>query len=118
MGVRDAGLAAAPRPGRALRGPGLRAGLRAHSRALHAPRPLPARRGPAAQHGPAPRPAGRPRPPPPPPPRAAPAHGRFALQAPRANAWERARAWPGAELVVVDDAGHGAPAALKRELRR
>jgi len=45
-------------------------------------------------------------------------HGRFDLQAPLANAWKLARAWPGAELVVVDDAGHGAPTALKRELRR
>ncbi len=35
-------------------------------------------------------------------------NGRFDLQAPLANAWELARAWPGAELVVVDDAGHAA----------
>src|SRR4051794_3712531 len=40
------------------------------------------------------------------------------VRAPLANAWELARAWPRAELVVVDDAGHGAPAALRRELRR
>jgi proline iminopeptidase len=34
-------------------------------------------------------------------------NGRFDLQAPVANAWELARAWPRAELVIVDDAGHG-----------
>jgi proline iminopeptidase len=45
-------------------------------------------------------------------------HGRFDLQAPLANAWELARAWPSAELVVVDDAGHGAGPAIERELRR
>ena len=35
-------------------------------------------------------------------------NGRFDFQAPIANAWELSRAWPGAELVVVDDAGHAA----------
>jgi pimeloyl-ACP methyl ester carboxylesterase len=35
-------------------------------------------------------------------------NGRFDLQAPVANAWELARAWPQAELVIVDDAGHAA----------
>jgi proline iminopeptidase len=45
-------------------------------------------------------------------------HGRFDFQAPLANAWELRRAWPGAELVVVDDAGHGGSAALDRELIR
>ena len=34
-------------------------------------------------------------------------NGRFDLQAPVANAWELSRAWPHAELVIVDDAGHG-----------
>ena len=34
-------------------------------------------------------------------------NGRFDLQAPVANAWELGRAWPQAELVIVDDAGHG-----------
>ena len=32
-------------------------------------------------------------------------HGRFDLQAPLGNAWALHRAWPGAELVVVEDAG-------------
>lgn len=35
-------------------------------------------------------------------------NGRFDLQAPLANAWELKRAWPRAELVVVEDAGHAA----------
>jgi proline iminopeptidase len=35
-------------------------------------------------------------------------NGRFDFQAPLANAWELKRAWPRAELVVVDDAGHAA----------
>jgi proline iminopeptidase len=33
-------------------------------------------------------------------------HGRLDLGAPVATAWELARAWPGAELTVVDDSGH------------
>ena len=35
-------------------------------------------------------------------------NGRFDFQAPIANAWELKRVWPGAELVMVDDAGHAA----------
>jgi proline iminopeptidase len=35
-------------------------------------------------------------------------NGRFDFQAPIANAWELRRAWPRAELVIVDDAGHAA----------
>jgi len=33
-------------------------------------------------------------------------NGRFDLQAPIGNAWELNRAWPSAELVIVEDAGH------------
>ena len=33
-------------------------------------------------------------------------NGRFDLQAPIANAWELSRAWPRAELVIVENAGH------------
>ena len=44
-------------------------------------------------------------------------NGRFDFQAPIANAWELRRAWPRAELVVVDDAGH-ADEAVTRELIR
>jgi proline iminopeptidase len=33
-------------------------------------------------------------------------NGRFDLQSPIGNAWELKRAWPRAELVIVDDAGH------------
>jgi proline iminopeptidase len=45
-------------------------------------------------------------------------NGRFDLQAPLGNAWELRRAWPRADLVVVDDAGHGASGGVTRELRR
>jgi proline iminopeptidase len=34
-------------------------------------------------------------------------NGRFDFQAPIANAWTLHRAWPGTELVIVDQAGHG-----------
>jgi proline iminopeptidase len=34
-------------------------------------------------------------------------HGRLDVSGPLDVAWHLARAWPGAELVVVDDAGHG-----------
>jgi proline iminopeptidase len=33
-------------------------------------------------------------------------NGRFDLQAPLGNAWALHEAWPGSELVIVDDAGH------------
>ena len=33
-------------------------------------------------------------------------HGRHDLGSPVGNAWELAQAWPGSELVVVDDSGH------------
>ena len=33
-------------------------------------------------------------------------HGRFDLGSPLATAWELARAWPNAELVVIPDSGH------------
>jgi proline iminopeptidase len=42
-------------------------------------------------------------------------NGRFDFQAPIANAWELRRVWPGAELVIVDNAGH-ADQAITREL--
>ena len=46
-------------------------------------------------------------------------NGRFDLQAPVGNAWELNRAWPRAELVIVDDAGHaGDDPDLTRELVR
>lgn len=44
-------------------------------------------------------------------------NGRFDLQAPLANAWELSRAWPSAELVIVEDAGHAAD-GLTQELIR
>jgi proline iminopeptidase len=39
-------------------------------------------------------------------------NGRFDFQAPIANAWALHRAWPRAELVIVDDAGHHSNDAL------
>ena len=46
-------------------------------------------------------------------------NGRFDLQAPIGWAWELKRGWPGAELVIVDDAGHDATnASITRELIR
>ena len=45
--------------------------------------------------------------------------GRFDFQAPLGSAWAVHRAWPGSELVVVDDAGHGAGApGIEREIVR
>ena len=45
-------------------------------------------------------------------------NGRVDFQAPLGNAWELKRAWPRAELVVVDDAGHGGSDSLDGELVR
>jgi proline iminopeptidase len=45
-------------------------------------------------------------------------NGRFDFQAPLTGAWELQRAWPRAELVIVDEAGHAANANLSRELIR
>lgn len=43
-------------------------------------------------------------------------NGRWDFQAPLANAWELARAWPDAELVIADDAGHTPGRALTEAL--
>ena len=45
-------------------------------------------------------------------------NGRFDFQSPIANAWHLHRAWPEAELVIVDDAGHAAGEVIGRELVR
>ncbi len=45
-------------------------------------------------------------------------NGRFDFQSPIANAWELQRAWPGAELVIVDGAGHAAGERIGREIVR
>jgi proline iminopeptidase len=45
-------------------------------------------------------------------------NGRFDFQAPIANAWALQRAWPRAELVIVDDAGHGFSAEVTRAMVR
>jgi proline iminopeptidase len=44
-------------------------------------------------------------------------HGRLDLSSPLDTAWDLARAWPGAQLVVVGDAGHmGSDATRDRVL--
>lgn len=43
-------------------------------------------------------------------------HGRLDLSCPLDTAWELARAWPDAELVVVDDSGHQGSATMRDEL--
>jgi proline iminopeptidase len=44
--------------------------------------------------------------------------GRFDFQAPIANAWVLKQAWPRAELVIVDEAGHGIGGGIDDELVR
>jgi proline iminopeptidase len=44
-------------------------------------------------------------------------HGRLDLGSPLENAWLLARAWPDAELVVVDDAGHTGSDTAEAQLR-
>ena len=43
-------------------------------------------------------------------------HGRGDLGGPVITAWELARAWPGAELIVIDDSGHTGSAAMQEAL--
>jgi proline iminopeptidase len=43
-------------------------------------------------------------------------HGRMDLGSPLEPAWQLARAWPGARLVVVDDAGHTGSETMNREV--
>ena len=45
-------------------------------------------------------------------------NGRFDFQTPIANAYELRRAWPQAELVIVDDAGHVPTGEIAREIVR
>ena len=44
-------------------------------------------------------------------------HGRLDLGSPVQVAWEVARAWPGAELVVVDDSGHSGSRTMSERKR-
>ncbi|NYG08670.1 proline iminopeptidase [Phycicoccus badiiscoriae] len=44
-------------------------------------------------------------------------HGRFDLGGPLLTAWELSRAWPGAELVVVEDSGHTGSPSMRGALR-
>ena len=43
-------------------------------------------------------------------------HGRNDLGGPMITAWELARAWPDAELIVIEDSGHTGSAAMQRAL--
>jgi proline iminopeptidase len=44
-------------------------------------------------------------------------HGRHDLGGPASTAWELARAWPGAELVLVEDSGHTGSPAMGQQWR-
>jgi proline iminopeptidase len=44
-------------------------------------------------------------------------HGRLDLSCPLDTAWHLARAWPQAELAVIDDAGHQGSVAMTRRIR-
>ena len=43
-------------------------------------------------------------------------HGRVDLGGPVITAWELARAWPGAELIVIGDSGHTGSTAMQDAL--
>jgi proline iminopeptidase len=43
-------------------------------------------------------------------------HGRLDLGSPLGTAWELARAWPDARLVVIDDSGHTGSDTMKDEI--
>src|SRR5690348_15946754 len=45
-------------------------------------------------------------------------NGRFDFQSPLRNAWDLHRAWPGSQLVVVDEAGHSANERIGAEIVR
>jgi len=45
-------------------------------------------------------------------------NGRFDFQSPISNAWELHQAWPGSQLVIVDEAGHAAGTAIGAEIVR
>jgi proline iminopeptidase len=45
-------------------------------------------------------------------------HGRLDMGAPLTTAWELARAWPDAELIVVDDSGHTGSETMRLEVVR
>lgn len=44
-------------------------------------------------------------------------HGRLDLSSPLDTAWQLTRAWPDADLVVVDDAGHTGSGAMREAMR-
>jgi proline iminopeptidase len=44
-------------------------------------------------------------------------HGRLDLSSPLDTAWELARAWPEAELAVIDDSGHSGSDTMLARIR-
>ena len=44
-------------------------------------------------------------------------HGRLDLSSPLSTAWQLARAWPHAELAIIDDSGHQASDAMNSRIR-
>ncbi len=44
-------------------------------------------------------------------------HGRLDLGSPLGTAWELARAWPDARLVVIDDSGHRGSETMRTQVR-
>jgi proline iminopeptidase len=44
-------------------------------------------------------------------------HGRLDLGGPLGAAWELARAWPDAELAVIDDSGHAGSDTTRARIR-
>jgi proline iminopeptidase len=41
-------------------------------------------------------------------------HGRGDISGPAITAWDLARAWPGSELVVIEDSGHTGSATMRQ----
>jgi proline iminopeptidase len=44
-------------------------------------------------------------------------HGRLDLSSPLGTAWELARAWPDAELALIDDSGHSGSDTMRERTR-
>jgi pimeloyl-ACP methyl ester carboxylesterase len=41
-------------------------------------------------------------------------HGRGDISGPAITAWDLARAWPGSELVIIEDSGHTGSASMRQ----
>jgi proline iminopeptidase len=44
-------------------------------------------------------------------------HGRLDLSSPLDTAWQLARAWPDAQLTVIDDSGHTGSDTMRERIR-